>query len=89
MWVDCSVVFKIISNQILSLSLVITELVHNAEPPAFEVLPTLKALKDRVIAASRGRYKAVFMSGRYVSGVYLLAAMKSISRGHLKGDTCL
>lgn len=37
-----------------------------SEPPAFEVLPTLKSLKQRVLAASRGRYQAVFMSGRYV-----------------------
>lgn len=35
-----------------------------AEPPAFEVLPSLKRLKQRVIAASRGQYDAVFMSGR-------------------------
>lgn len=35
-----------------------------AEPPAFEVLPSLKRLKKRVLAASRGQYDAVFMSGR-------------------------
>jgi 4-diphosphocytidyl-2-C-methyl-D-erythritol kinase len=34
------------------------------EPPAFEVLPSLKRLKKRVIAASQGDYSAVFMSGR-------------------------
>jgi 4-diphosphocytidyl-2-C-methyl-D-erythritol kinase len=38
-----------------------------AEPPAFEVLPALKALKERVAAAGRGRYQAVFMSGRSAS----------------------
>ncbi|KAG0565651.1 hypothetical protein M758_7G004100 [Ceratodon purpureus] len=43
--------------------------VNDLEPPAFEVLPTLKALKERVIAASRGRYQAVFMSGRYILGL--------------------
>lgn len=36
-----------------------------AEPPAFEVLPSLKKLKQRIIAAGRGEYDAVFMSGRY------------------------
>lgn len=40
-------------------------LMLSAEPPAFEVLPSLKRLKQRVIAASRGQYDAVFMSGRY------------------------
>lgn len=39
--------------------------VFSAEPPAFEVLPSLKRLKQRIIAASRGQYDAVFMSGRY------------------------
>ncbi|KAK1382728.1 hypothetical protein POM88_020463 [Heracleum sosnowskyi] len=34
-----------------------------AEIPAFEVLPSLKRLKQRVIAAGRGQYDAVFMSG--------------------------
>jgi len=37
--------------------------VNDLESPAFDVLPTLKALKERVLAASRGRYQAVFMSG--------------------------
>lgn len=37
--------------------------VNDLEPPAFEVLPSLKKLKQRVIAASRGQYDAVFMSG--------------------------
>lgn len=40
-------------------------LTFHAEPPAFEVLPSLKRLKQRVIAAGRGQYDAVFMSGRY------------------------
>lgn len=35
------------------------------ESPAFEVLPSLKRLKLRIIAAGRGQYDAVFMSGRY------------------------
>ncbi|THG18147.1 hypothetical protein TEA_018752 [Camellia sinensis var. sinensis] len=34
-----------------------------AEPPAFEVLPSLKRLKQRIIAAGRGQFDAVFMSG--------------------------
>ena len=37
----------------------------NAEPPAFEVLPSLKRLKQRVTLAGCGQYDAVFMSGRY------------------------
>ena len=47
---------KVISSDMFSCGL--------AEPPAFEVLPSLKRLKQRVIAASRGQYDAVFMSGR-------------------------
>lgn len=39
-------------------------LVGTAESPAFEVLPSLSRLKKRVMAASRGEYDAVFMSGR-------------------------
>lgn len=35
------------------------------ESPAFEVLPSLKRLKQRIIAVGRGQYDAVFMSGRY------------------------
>ncbi|KAJ6904771.1 hypothetical protein NC652_022718 [Populus alba x Populus x berolinensis] len=31
--------------------------------PAFEVLPSLKRLKQRIAAAGRGQYDAVFMSG--------------------------
>lgn len=37
--------------------------VNDLEPPAFEVLPSLKRLKQRVAAAGRGQYDAVFMSG--------------------------
>eukprot|EP00262_Sarcandra_glabra_P020690 TRINITY_DN8380_c0_g6_i1.p1 TRINITY_DN8380_c0_g6~~TRINITY_DN8380_c0_g6_i1.p1 ORF type:complete len:407 (+),score=75.14 TRINITY_DN8380_c0_g6_i1:178-1398(+) len=37
--------------------------INDLEPPAFEVLPPLKKLKQRVAAASRGEYSAVFMSG--------------------------
>ncbi|CAN4091736.1 unnamed protein product [Withania somnifera] len=37
--------------------------VNDLEPPAFEVLPSLKRLKQRVIAAGLGQYDAVFMSG--------------------------
>ncbi|XVF04875.1 hypothetical protein REPUB_Repub05bG0122700 [Reevesia pubescens] len=39
--------------------------INDLEPPAFEVLPSLKRLKQRVTAAGRGQYDAVFMSGRY------------------------
>ncbi|XP_077218426.1 4-(cytidine 5'-phospho)-2-C-methyl-D-erithritol kinase [Tasmannia lanceolata] len=37
--------------------------INDLEPPAFEVLPSLKKLKKRVLASSRGQYSAVFMSG--------------------------
>eukprot|EP00249_Psilotum_nudum_P020525 c27742_g1_i1 orf=733-2022(-) len=37
--------------------------INDLESPAFEVLPSLKILKERILAASRGRYQAVFMSG--------------------------
>ncbi|KAL1827930.1 hypothetical protein ACET3Z_006342 [Daucus carota] len=37
--------------------------VNDLEIPAFEVLPSLKRLKQRVVAAGRGQYDAVFMSG--------------------------
>lgn len=37
--------------------------INDLESPAFEVLPTLRRLRQRVIAASRGQYDAVFMSG--------------------------
>lgn len=37
--------------------------VNDLEPPAFEVLPSLKRLKQRITAAGRGLYDAVFMSG--------------------------
>ncbi|PPS11174.1 hypothetical protein GOBAR_AA09467 [Gossypium barbadense] len=37
--------------------------INDLEPPAFEVLPSLKRLKQRVTAAGLGQYDAVFMSG--------------------------
>ncbi|CAO2829333.1 unnamed protein product [Amaranthus hypochondriacus] len=37
--------------------------INDLESPAFEVLPSLRRLKQRIIAASRGQYDAVFMSG--------------------------
>ncbi|XP_061351784.1 4-diphosphocytidyl-2-C-methyl-D-erythritol kinase, chloroplastic isoform X2 [Gastrolobium bilobum] len=37
--------------------------INDLEPPAFEVLPSLKRLKQRITAAGRGEYEAVFMSG--------------------------
>ncbi|CAM6127280.1 unnamed protein product [Calypogeia fissa] len=37
--------------------------INDLEAPAFQVLPSLKQLKDRISAASRGRYEAVFMTG--------------------------
>lgn len=37
--------------------------INDLESPAFEVLPSLSRLKKRVMAASRGEYDAVFMSG--------------------------
>ncbi|KGN66389.1 4-diphosphocytidyl-2-C-methyl-D-erythritol kinase, chloroplastic isoform X1 [Cucumis sativus] len=37
--------------------------INDLEPPAFEVLPSLKRLKQRIISASRGGFDAVFMSG--------------------------
>ncbi|KZV23140.1 4-diphosphocytidyl-2-C-methyl-D-erythritol kinase, chloroplastic/chromoplastic-like [Dorcoceras hygrometricum] len=37
--------------------------VNDLELPAFEVLPSLKRLKQRIISAGRGQYAAVFMSG--------------------------
>ncbi|KAL9458503.1 hypothetical protein AB3S75_007380 [Citrus x aurantiifolia] len=37
--------------------------INDLEAPAFQVLPSLKRLKQRIIAASRGQYDAVFMSG--------------------------
>uniref|UniRef100_A0A7N0TAS1 4-(cytidine 5'-diphospho)-2-C-methyl-D-erythritol kinase n=1 Tax=Kalanchoe fedtschenkoi TaxID=63787 RepID=A0A7N0TAS1_KALFE len=37
--------------------------INDLEAPAFEVLPSLKRLKKRIMAASRGEYEAVFMSG--------------------------
>ncbi|XP_074295769.1 4-diphosphocytidyl-2-C-methyl-D-erythritol kinase, chloroplastic [Silene latifolia] len=37
--------------------------INDLESPAFQVLPSLRRLKQRIIAASRGQYDAVFMSG--------------------------
>lgn len=37
--------------------------INDLEPPAFQVLPSLRRLKQRVLAAGRGEYDAVFMSG--------------------------
>ncbi|KAH8499302.1 hypothetical protein Peur_074411 [Populus x canadensis] len=37
--------------------------INDLEPPAFEVLPSLKRLKQRIAAAGRRQYDAVFMSG--------------------------
>ncbi|XP_040993134.1 4-diphosphocytidyl-2-C-methyl-D-erythritol kinase, chloroplastic isoform X1 [Juglans microcarpa x Juglans regia] len=37
--------------------------INDLELPAFEVLPSLRRLKQRVCAASRGQYDAIFMSG--------------------------
>lgn len=37
--------------------------VNDLELPAFEVLPPLRRLKQRIISAGRGQYDAVFMSG--------------------------
>ncbi|GKU93550.1 hypothetical protein SLEP1_g7140 [Rubroshorea leprosula] len=37
--------------------------INDLEAPAFQVLPSLKRLKQRIIAASRGEYDAVLMSG--------------------------
>uniref|UniRef100_A0A2P2KNF3 4-(cytidine 5'-diphospho)-2-C-methyl-D-erythritol kinase n=2 Tax=Rhizophora mucronata TaxID=61149 RepID=A0A2P2KNF3_RHIMU len=37
--------------------------INDLEPPAFEVLPSLKQLKKRIVAAGCGQYDAVFMSG--------------------------
>ncbi|XP_065878791.1 4-diphosphocytidyl-2-C-methyl-D-erythritol kinase, chloroplastic [Euphorbia lathyris] len=37
--------------------------INDLESPAFEVLPSLKRLKQRINAAGRGQYDAIFMSG--------------------------
>lgn len=37
--------------------------INDLELPAFEVLPSLKKLKQQVLGANRGQYDAVFMSG--------------------------
>ncbi|KAF3330715.1 4-diphosphocytidyl-2-C-methyl-D-erythritol kinase [Carex littledalei] len=56
---DPSILLKQITQNGISQDVCINDL----EPPAFEVLPYLKKLKKRIIAASRGDYQAVFMSG--------------------------
>ncbi|KAJ4796137.1 4-diphosphocytidyl-2-C-methyl-D-erythritol kinase [Rhynchospora pubera] len=56
---DPSMLLKQITENGISQDVCINDL----EPPAFEVLPSLKRLKKRIIAASRGDYQAVFMSG--------------------------
>ncbi|KAL3518792.1 hypothetical protein ACH5RR_021381 [Cinchona calisaya] len=43
--------------------------VNDLEPCAFEVLPSLKRLKQRVTAAGQGQYDAVFVSGSTIVGV--------------------
>lgn len=57
--VDPSVLLERISTSGISQDVCINDL----EPPAFEVLPSLKRLKQRITAAGRGEYDAVFMSG--------------------------
>lgn len=37
--------------------------INDLEPPAFEVLPSLKRFKQRVASAGRNKFSAVFMSG--------------------------
>lgn len=57
--VDPSTLLEKISRNGISQDVCINDL----EPPAFEVLPSLKRLKQRITAAGRGKYDAVFMSG--------------------------
>lgn len=57
--VDPSILLERISTSGISQDVCINDL----EPPAFEVLPSLKRLKQRITAAGRGEYDAVFMSG--------------------------
>uniref|UniRef100_A0A1D1XQG3 4-(cytidine 5'-diphospho)-2-C-methyl-D-erythritol kinase n=1 Tax=Anthurium amnicola TaxID=1678845 RepID=A0A1D1XQG3_9ARAE len=57
--VDPSSLLERILNQGISQDVCINDL----ESPAFETLPSLKRLKQRVLAASRGECTAVFMSG--------------------------
>ncbi|KAJ1394296.1 Ribosomal protein S5 domain 2-type fold, subgroup [Sesbania bispinosa] len=57
--VDPSTLLEKISRNGISQDVCINDL----EPPAFEVLPSLKRLKQRIMAAGRGEYDAVFMSG--------------------------
>eukprot|EP00899_Mesostigma_viride_P008773 jgi/Mesvir1/17898/Mv12966-RA.2 len=37
--------------------------INDLEPPAFKVVPSLKLLKERLVATTKGRCDAVFMSG--------------------------
>ncbi|KAK6163999.1 hypothetical protein DH2020_000863 [Rehmannia glutinosa] len=39
---------------------------NDLEPPAFEVLPSLQRLKQRIAVAGRGQYDVIFMSGRFL-----------------------
>ncbi|XP_004499437.1 4-diphosphocytidyl-2-C-methyl-D-erythritol kinase, chloroplastic [Cicer arietinum] len=57
--IDPSILLERISRNGISQDVCINDL----EPPAFEVLPSLKRLKQRITAAGRGEYDAVFMSG--------------------------
>lgn len=57
--VDPSILLERISTSGISQDVCINDL----EPLAFEVLPSLKRLKQRITAAGRGEYDAVFMSG--------------------------
>ncbi|CAJ2639413.1 unnamed protein product [Trifolium pratense] len=57
--VDPSILLEKISTNGISQDVCINDL----EPPAFEVLPSLKRLKQRITAAGRGEYDAIFMSG--------------------------
>ncbi|KAK2441651.1 4-(cytidine 5'-diphospho)-2-C-methyl-D-erythritol kinase [Trifolium repens] len=57
--IDPSILLERISTNGISQDVCINDL----EPPAFEVLPSLKRLKQRITAAGRGEYDAVFMSG--------------------------
>ncbi|XP_042489795.1 4-diphosphocytidyl-2-C-methyl-D-erythritol kinase, chloroplastic/chromoplastic isoform X2 [Macadamia integrifolia] len=61
--VDPLVLLEKISEKGISQDVCINDL----ELPAFEVLPSLKKLKQRVLAASCGQYDAVFMSGRFIN----------------------
>uniref|UniRef100_A0A224XGT1 4-(cytidine 5'-diphospho)-2-C-methyl-D-erythritol kinase n=1 Tax=Hypericum androsaemum TaxID=140968 RepID=A0A224XGT1_HYPAN len=57
--IDPLTLLEKISNSGISQDVCINDL----ETPAFEFVPTLRRLKQRIIAAGRGQYDAVFMSG--------------------------